>query len=140
MKMRVLTATNKGKMLAIADALAKKTDCRIDVIPPAYSCEREKLVIMVVSASASMPNAFDLFCKSLNKQTAYNVAIVSDGTPENTGKIIQMIKDAGGNVLDDVLYIAGGLPLKFLKKVSEEDMAKATEWCDRIVAGVSANA
>ena len=126
MKMRVLTATNKGKLLSIANSLAKKNDCRIDTIPPAYSCEREKLVIMVISATASMPNAFDLFCKSLNKQNAY--------------KVVDMINNAGGNVMDDILYVDGGLPFKFLKKVSDEDMAKVNEWSDRIVAAVSSNA
>ena len=141
-KMRVLYATNKKKMINIANYIKQKyelTQKSVDCVPPAYSCEREKLVIMVVSATSSMPNAFDLFCKSLNKQNAYNVAIISDGTPENTVKIVDMIKGAGGNVLDDILYINGGLPFKFLKNVPAEDMAKVNEWSDRIVASVSSN-
>ena len=40
MRMRVLTHTNKGKLLAIADAVTKQieTDKETDTIPSAYNC------------------------------------------------------------------------------------------------------
>ena len=138
MKMRVLTATKKGKLLTLADVVAKKAESTyaVDSIPPAYSCERERLVVIVASASANMPNPFQLFCKDLSRDRAQNVAFIIDGSPENAAKIVEMVKNAGGNVLDDILYISGGLPFKFAKKVTPEELAQGNDWTDRILAEI----
>lgn len=136
MKMRVLTATNKGKMLSIGDIIAKKCDCRIDKIPPAYSCEREKLVVVVASLKSALANDFVLFCKDLSKERAYNVAFVVDGSEANFNIVADMIRNAGANVLDDVLYVKGGLPFKFCKGVSADEMAKVKEWVESILASL----
>ena len=136
MKLRVLTATNKGKLLTIAETLAKKCQAEyaVDVIPPAYSCDRERLVILVVSAKASMPNAFAIFCKDLSRARSQHVALLVDGTPENAAPIIEWIKGAGSHVCEEVLYMNGGLPFKFLRSVTEEENAAATAWLERIMA------
>lgn len=139
MKLRVLTATNKGKLLAIAEMLSKKGESSyaVDVIPPAYSCERERLVILVVSAAAKMPNAFEVFCKDLSRARAQNVALLVDGTPDKTAPIIDWIKSAGANVLDDVLYMQGGLPFKFMRSVSDDESETAMAWFDRVLNTIS---
>ena len=138
MKLRVLTATSKGKLLAIAETLAKKgqAEYAVDVIPPAYSCDRERLVILVVSAAAKMPNAFTIFCKDLGRGRTQHVALLVDGTPENAAPIIEWIKGAGSHVCDEVLYMKGGLPFKFLRGVTEEETATATAWLERIMADI----
>lgn len=135
MKMRVLTATKKGKLLTIADAVAKKCESTYaaDVIPPAYSCDRERLVLIIATAAPSMPNAFQLFCRDLGRDRTQNVAFIMDGTPENAAKIVEMVKSAGTNVIDDILYINGGLPFKFMKKVTPEEEATVNAWVDKIL-------
>ncbi|MBQ7377081.1 MAG: hypothetical protein IJW71_01995 [Clostridia bacterium] len=128
MKLRVLTDTSKGKLLSIASTLASNSDYKADIIPPAYPCERERLVIIVFTAKGKTTTTFDLFAKSLDKSRAQNVAFIVDGDAAKAEPVINMIKEAGTNVIDDVLYINGGLPFKFMKKVSAEESARVEEW------------
>lgn len=139
MKLRVLTATSKGKLLSIADIIAKKggADYAVDVIPPAYPCERERLTVIVVSAAAKMPDSFSSFCKLLSRTRSQYVAFVVDGTPENAAQILNWVKDAGARVCENVLYINGGLPFKFLRGISDEEKQKAENWIDATLAEIS---
>ena len=138
MRMRVLTQTNKGKLLAIADEVTKliEADKATDVIMPAYPCDGERLIVIVVSAKANMPDSFCRFMRSLKKTVTANVAFIVDGTPENAAPIIEMAKSQNSNVMEDkILYFDGGLPFKFMKKVSAEEMAIVEAW----VADIKAN-
>ena len=138
MRMRVLTQTNKGKLLTIADKITKliEADKATDVIMPAYPCDGERLIVIVVSAKATMPDSFCRFMRSLKKSVTANVAFIVDGTPENAAPIIEMAKSQNSNVMEDkILYFDGGLPFKFLKKVSAEEMAIVEAW----VADIKAN-
>ena len=138
MRMRVLTQTNKGKLLTIADKITKliEADKATDVIMPAYPCDGERLIVIVVSAKANMPDSFCRFMRSLKKTVTANVAFIVDGTPENAAPIIEMAKSQNSNVMEDkVLYMNGGLPFKFLKSVKPEEMAIVEAW----VADIKAN-
>ena len=138
MRMRVLTQTNKGKLLTIADKITKliEADKATDVIMPAYPCDGERLIVIVVSAKANMPDSFCRFMRSLKKTVTANVAFIVDGTPENAAPIIEMAKSQNSNVMEDkILYFDGGLPFKFMKKVSAEEMAIVEAW----VADIKAN-
>ena len=138
MRMRVLTQTNKGKLLTIADKITQliEADKATDVIMPAYPCDGERLIVIVVSAKANMPDSFCRFMRSLKKTVTANVAFIIDGTPENAAPIIEMAKSQNSNVMDDkILYFDGGLPFKFLKKVSSDEMAIVEAW----VADIKAN-
>ena len=137
MRMRVLTHTNKGKLLTIADEVTKliEADKATDSIPAAYPCDGERLVVIVATAKPKMPESFGLFVRSLKKTLAANVAFIIDGTPENAASIIEMAKTNDANVIsDNVLYIDGGLPFKFLKKVTDEEMNSVREWVKSIRA------
>ena len=136
MKMRVLTATNKGKLMSLAAKVAEKAESsyKVDQIPPAYPCERERLIVIVVSAKASMPETFTRFCGSrMSREMATNIALIVDGKPEAASQIIETLKGTGVNVIEDVLYINGGLPFKFAKKYTPEEEASVLEWTDRIL-------
>ena len=138
MRMRVLTQTNKGKLLTIADKITKliEADKATDVIMPAYPCDGERLIVIVVSAKSTMPDSFCRFMRSLKKTVTANVAFIIDGTPENAAPIIEMAKSQNSNVMEDkILYFDGGLPFKFMKKVSPEEMAIVEAW----VADIKAN-
>lgn len=139
MKLRVLTATSKGKLLSIAEMLSKKGEAEyaVDVIPPAYSCDRERLVVIVASVSANMPNAFSIFCKDLSRARAQHVALLVDGSPENAQKVIDWIKAAGAHVCDEVLYMKGGLPFKFARSVNDEEKEVASAWFERIMEDIA---
>ena len=138
MRMRVLTKTNKGKLLAIADEVTKliEADKATDTIMPAYPCDGERLIVVVATAKATMPDSFCRFMRSLKRGVTANVAFIIDGTPENAAKIVEMAKTNNSNVMEDkILYIYGGLPFKFLRGVKPEEMAKVEAW----VADVRAN-
>ena len=138
MRRRVLTQTKSGKLLAIADHLTKiiEADKDTDVIMPAYPCDGERLIVIVASAKSSMPDSFCRFMRSLKKSVTANVAFIIDGTPENAANIVEMAKTNNSNVLEDkILYIDGGLPFKFLRKVEPAEMQKVREW----VADIRAN-
>ncbi len=136
MRMRVLTQTNKGKLLAIADEVTKliQADKATDIIMPAYPCDGERLIVIVASAKANMPDSFCRFMRSLKKSVTANIAFIIDGTPENAAKIVEMAKTNNANVIEDILYINGGLPLKFLKNVSAEDMATVKAWVEKTLS------
>ena len=138
MRMRVLTKTSKGKLLAIADEVTKliEADKATDVIPSAYPCDGERLVVIIASAKANMPEDFCRFVRSLKKSVTANVAFIIDGKPEDAAKIVEMAKTNNSNVFEDkILYIEGGLPFKFLRKVDPAEMEKVRAW----VADIRAN-
>ena len=137
MRMRVLTRTSKGKLLAIADEVTKliSADKATDTIMPAYPCDGERLIVIVASAKSSMPNDFGRFMRSIKKSVSANIAFIIDGTPENAAKIVEMAKTNDSNVMaDDILYIKGGLPFKFIKGVSAEEMATVKTWVEGILS------
>lgn len=137
-KMRVLTATNKGKLLSIADMIAAdKSNYKADVIPPAYPCETERLVVIIASAASKYSTSVEIFCKNLNKSQAQNVAFIIDGDKEKAKQLIDWVKAAGTNVCEDILYINGGLPFKFTKKVSDAEKAAVTEWLEKTLKSMA---
>ena len=140
MRMRVLTQTSKGKLLAIADEVTKliEADKPTDVIMPAYPCDGERLIVIVATAKPSMPDSFCRFMRSLKRSVTANIAFIIDGTPENAAKIVEMAKTNNSNVMDDnILYIQGGLPFKFLRKVTDEEMNTVKEWVTKIRASLA---
>ena len=137
MRMRVLTRTSKGKLLAIADEVTKliSADKATDTIMPAYPCDGERLIVVVATAKSSMPDDFGRFMRSIKKSTSANIAFIIDGSAENAAKIVEMAKTNDSNVIaDDILYINGGLPFKFMKKVTDEEMATVKTWVQGILA------
>ena len=135
MRMRVLTQTNKGKLLAIADQVTKliEADKATDVIMPAYPCDGERLIVIVATAKPNMPDSFCRFMRSLKKSVTANIAFIIDGTPENAAKIVEMAKTNNSNVIDgNILYLEGGLPFKFMKKVTPEETARVEAWVKEI--------
>ena len=139
MKMRVLYSTSKGKIKTIAQMITdsyatEKVNC-MDKVPPAYSCDKERLVVMLCSVSKDPDNALILFCKELTKARAANVAFIIDGPAEGAKVLIDAVKGAGANVIDDVLYIKGGLP--FLKGVKDDEKQQVKTWMDKVVASLA---
>lgn len=139
MRNRVLTQTNKGKLLAVASEVSKliEADKDVDVIMPAYPCDGERLIVIVATVKPTMPDSFQRFMRSLKRSVTANVAFIIDGTPENAAKIVEMAKTGNSNVMEDkILYLAGGLPFRFLKKVTPEESDKVKAWVEEIRAAM----
>ena len=136
-KMRVLHYSKKGKMATFANAIAQKYELeinKVDAIPPAYSCDKERIVILGLTVGDYIPDQLRLFCRELTKERAQNVALYIDGTEANANKIKDILKEAGTNVIDEVCFVKGGLPFKFVSKITDDEKTAVLEWADRVVA------
>ena len=132
-KMRILCTAGKKKLINIANMIKAEYDLSInsvDKIPPAYSCDKERIVILALSGKNDVPDDLRLFCKELTKVRAANVALLIEGTAVFADSIKAILKDAGTNVIDDVMYIKAGLP--FLSGVKPEEQSAISEWVKKI--------
>ena len=139
MKIRVLTATPKGKLKSIAEVLATLAANDIykaDIIPPAYSCDNERLIIILITPG-SIPKKpdFERFIEGMNRQRTRNVAFIVDGTAEQMQSIFDKVKENNVNIVDNILYMVGGLPsfLSMFSKLTAEEKATATEWFNDVL-------
>ena len=139
MKIRVLTATPKGKLKSIAEELARLAANDIykaDIIPPAYSCDNERLIIILITPG-SIPKKpdFERFIQGMNRQRTRNVAFIVDGTADQMESIFETVKENKVNIVDNVLYMDGGLPsfLSMFSKMTAEEKATATEWFNDVL-------
>ncbi len=142
MKIRVLTATSKGKLKSIAAelaTLAANDIYKADIIPPAYACDNERLIILIVTPSA-IPHKGDYvrFIQGLNRQRSRNVAFIVDGTEEQIKPYVDTIKENNVNVVD-ILYMNGGLPsiLSIFTGMTAEEKATVTAWYENVIKNLA---
>ena len=138
LKMRFLYFSKKAKMKAMAEAIKSEFDLAqnfnaIDIIPPAYSCENERLVILAISGKGEPDDVLRRFCSELNKKKAQNVALLIDGDEKLGSRLLEILKETGTNVMENVKYIKiGGLP--FLGgKVSDAEKQDLVAWVQSII-------
>ena len=141
LKMRFLYFSKKAKMKAMAEAVKVEFDLAqnfnaIDIIPPAYSCENERLVILAVSGKGEPDDVLRRFCFELNKKKAQNVALLVDGDEKLGSRLIEVLKETGTNVMENVKYIKiGGLP--FLGgKLTDDEKTDLLDWAKEIVNNI----
>lgn len=137
LKMRFLYFSKKAKMKAMAEAIKSEFDLAqnfnaIDIIPPAYSCENERLVILAISGKGEPDDVLRRFCSELNKKKAQNVALLIDGDEKLGSRLLEILKETGTNVMENVKYIKiGGLP--FLGgKLTEDEKKDLLDWAKEI--------
>ena len=69
-KMRVLCYPEKKKLLAIGNMIKAEYDLNlnsVDRIPPAYSCDKERLVILATQIKGNLPDEYRLLYASLQR-------------------------------------------------------------------------
>ena len=137
MKMRALVVSGKGKLKAIGDLLAKNGTYQADTIPPAYPCDRERLVVIIASVKPNMSDSFRRFCQALSKDLAQNVAIIADGAENDAVQIADWIREAGANVIDDILYFPVSFFGGFSKNLSSEETATINAWYEKVIANLA---
>ena len=135
--MRVLYASGKKKINLIANSIKAKYDLAfnsVDVIPPAYSCDKERVVVLAISAKGDVSDAVRLFCRELTKARAQNVALMIDGDEAAANKLKDILTEAGTNVIDEVCYVNGGG--LFSSKPKAEELETVYAWIDRCIANL----
>ena len=131
-KMRVLCYPEKKKLLAIGNMIKAEYDLSInavDRIPPAYPCDKERIVILATNIKGELKDDYRLFLGRLSKAGAANVAILSAGDDACVEKTKELLREAGTNVIDDTLKIKMGL---FDSKVTEEEKKDILAWVEKI--------
>ena len=139
-KMRVLYATGQKKIQNLANDIKLKYDLAfnaVDCIPPAYSCDKERLVVLAISAKGvnGVSNPGRLFCRELTKARSQNTALLIEGDEVAANALKAILTEAGTNVIDEVFYIKGGLPIIGTKPKPEEKEA-VFAWIDRAIANL----
>ena len=140
LKMRFLYYSSKSKMKAIAAAVQTEFELgqanAIDIIPPAYSCENERLVILAISGKGEPDDVLRRFCLELNKKKAQNVALLVDGDEKLATKIADALKQTGTNYIDNVKFIKlGGIPF-LAGKLTDDEKADVLKWVHEIVDNI----
>ena len=135
-KMRILYASGKKKIQAYANAIKTQYELAfnsVDVIPPAYSCDKERIVFLGLSVKDEPDDSIKRFLGELNPSRAQNVALMMINSTEAGANFVKKIlKDAGTNVHDEVFFIKGSF-LPFLKSVKPEEEAALIEWSHKVV-------
>lgn len=133
-KMRYLYASGKKKFVTIGEIIKEKfslanNNNAVDVIPPAYSCDKERMVFIGLSIKDEPENKVRLFCQNLDKTKAAYVALIVDGNEKGANALKDILTAAGTNVFPEVLFIKGGLP--FLGNLNADEKKALDEWLDR---------
>ena len=138
-KMRILFDSGKKKIKNIANEIKGKYELAfnsVDVIPPAYSCDKERIVILAVTAKGEhVKDSLRLFCRELTKARAQNVALMVDGDEKAANAIKETLNEAGTNVIEEVLYINGGLPI-IGGSIKPQEKEEIFSWVDRVIANL----
>ncbi len=136
-KMRVLCTPGKKKLVSITQMIKKEFDLNInaaDVIPPAYSCDKERLVVLVITCKGSLKDDIRLFISELNKNRAYNVALMIDGNSDGDAYVRSLLATTGTNVCPETLYINGGN--LFNSKISDQEHVDIIAWVNKCIAAI----
>lgn len=136
-KMRVLCTPGKKKLVNITQLIKQEFDLNInaaDVIPPAYSCDKERLVVLVVTCKGSLKDDVRLFISELNKNRAVNVALMIDGNDDGDKYVRSLLTAAGTNICPETLYINGGN--LFNSKISDQEKAEILAWVNKCIASI----
>ena len=131
-KMRVLCYPEKKKLLAIGNMIKAEYELTVnavDRIPPAYPCDKERIVILATNIKGSLPDDYRLFLGRLNKSGAANVAIIAAGDDACVEKTKELLREAGTNVIEDTIKIKMGL---FDSKVTDEEKTNILAWVEKI--------
>ncbi len=132
MKMRVIYYSGRKKMSDLAEYLSKNSDeYKPDTIPPDYSLDKEKLLVLGMSKLTKLPDEVRRFCVNLKPATVKNIALYTDRPEAEAKEFIKLLRDGGANVLDTVLYVKPEF-LSF-KKASDEEKKAADEWFESIL-------
>lgn len=136
-KMRVLYNSGKKGMAQFATAVREKYDLPVNAIsgkfPPEYPCDKERLVVLAITAKSEMPDDLRRFCSGLNKAQAQNVALLIDGKQEDAGKIAEVVGAAGTNLTGTKVIQLGGF-LGFGGGLTDEMKTELLGWVEQMVA------
>ncbi len=130
-KMKILHYPESGKMATFANGLSQEFDIKCDKIPPAYNCDKDRLLIAGISSGKNFSSSLSMFLRGLSKDRVQNVAIFTDSNDEAIAAMKATIESAGATVVD-IKKVKGSF-LPFLKNVKPEEMADLKAWANAVI-------
>lgn len=132
MKMRVIYYSNAKKIEDLAEYLSKNSDdYKPDTIPPDYSLDKEKLLVLGMSKLKKLPDDVRRFVTNLKPATVKNIALFTDRPEAEANEFVKLLRDSGANVIESVFYVKSEfLPFK---KASDEEKKAADKWFESIL-------
>ena len=135
-KMRVLYNSKKKGMAQFAKVIADKYELPINAtsgkFPPEYPCDKERIVVLAMTAKGELADDVRRFCAELNKTRASNVALLIDGDQATADKVAEIIKNAGTNLVGTKVISFGGF-LMFGGTLTPELETELIAWVDEMV-------
>ncbi len=131
MKMRVMYSSRKRKLITYAEAIGQACGCLTNDIPPAYPCDKERLVIIGLTLGLEPEDKVRRFCSELIPSRAQNVALFIDGKSDSDAEeqLKEILRSAGTNVIDETYYVKCGI---FGSKITLEERQKIVDWTRKI--------
>ena len=126
-KMRAVYFGDK-KLKTLAEAISDGAEKKADTIPPAYNVEKVRLLFVCVQGKKNFSDTVMRFFSGLDKSRADNVAFIIEGAT-----VINAVKEAGANVIDNVLYVKGGL----FASASAADIENAKNWAKDVITSIT---
>lgn len=137
-KMRVLYTPTKKKLAELANVIKAEYSLdvnAVDTILPAYSCNNERIVILMLTLKGEPDDQLRRFCGEMTKARANNTALIINGTEEAANRMKEILVAAGTKVVDEVFYVKTKF-FSFLDKVTEEEKADMLAWTHRVVDSI----
>ena len=134
-KMRVLYTPTKKKLADMANLIKAEYSLdvnAVDKILPAYSCNNERLVILMLSLKGEPDDQLRRFCGEMTKARSNNTALIINGTEAAANNMKETLRAAGTNVIDEVFYVKTSF-FSFLDKITPEEKEALLAWTHRIV-------
>ena len=135
MKMQVLYTEKKegkqGNPEIVAEQISRDFKCKGDRIPPAYPCEKERLVVIIYENYGSLDKKLIAFCEDLDKTRAENVALIflnKDGSSDAGD--LKAIFNKHGVAISGVLGLEVKKGLFGAAKVTDEQCKKAVKFAE----------
>lgn len=94
MKLQVFLYSKYGYAQKVADELSSMFRCKCDQIPPAYQCNKEKLIFIVYEKYGSLDKKLVSYMKEMDVNKAQNIAFIEISNTGNEGvdELSSMVK------------------------------------------------
>lgn len=130
MKLQVFLSGTTGYAQQIADELAEKFHCKCDQIPPAYQCDKEKLVFFVYEKYGKLDKNFISYIEGLTASKVQNVSLIEISKKGNEG-VEELTKIFTGNGI----HVCGSMGLEkgkglFKSQITEEDLEQVKAFAE----------
>ncbi|MFI3207305.1 MAG: hypothetical protein R3Y33_08640 [Clostridia bacterium] len=137
MKAKSFHCSKSGVVQPLAASIGTNLHCVCDKMPPAYPCDKDKVVYIGIEMDGKVPHPVEQFVKDLDKARTTAVAFYIVNGNGNTAGLEGLEKMLASK---DIVKAGETLSIicksSFFKKgqVTDADVAKVLEWSQEIAA------